>query len=246
MTDLATTVDQRVEQLGVICSDDGESENECAPLQLLVANSAPPSRPGKLKSGREAKASSAVLYPQRWPHSFLCLVRAQREVKYEELTLAEFVAGYAQILLCKNISPSERTAREKHLVSLMYFAQQYEWSEVLNFHGSVLLEIERGLVQWGDSYLHLESRTLYGHPLQEKSPTSSSPAPVLIFRDYQREQCGSVKDHFGFIRGERKWLKHICAACWTRLRKQESHREDSSDCPLKALAAKDSPALSKN
>ena len=91
----------------------------------------------------------------------------------------------------------------------------------------------------------MESRTLYGHPSQEKSPTSSCPAPVLFCRDYQQEQCGSVKDHFGFIRRERKWLKHICAACWTRLRKQESHRENSSDCPLKALAAKDSPAPSK-
>ena len=82
--------------------------------------------------------------------------------------MAEFVVGYAQILLCKDIRPLERTAREKDLVSFMYFAQQYEWSAVLNFHGFVLLEIERGLVQWGDSNFHLESRTLYGHPLQEK------------------------------------------------------------------------------
>ena len=243
MTSLAQTVDRRVEHLGVGGFDDSESENETDPIQQSGATSAPSSRPGKLKSGREAKATSEVFYPQRWPHSFLCITRAQREVKYEELTLAEFVAGYAQILLCKDITPLERTEREKHLVSLMYFAQQYEWSAVLNFHGSVWLEIERGLVQWGDSYLHLESRTLYGHPLKEKSPTSS--APVLFCRDYQREQCISVKDHFGFIRGERKWLKHICAACWTRLRKQESHREHSSDCPLKD-SAKDLPATSKN
>ena len=107
----------------------------------------------------------------------------------------------------------------------MYFAQQYEWSAALNFHGSILLEIERGLVQWGDSFLHLESRTLYKHPLQEKSPTSSSSEAVLFCRDYQQEQCISVKDHFGFICGERKWLKHIYVACWTRLRKQVTSGE---------------------
>ena len=160
--------------------------------------------------------------------------------------MAEFVARYAQILLCKDISPLECTEHEKHLLSLMYFAQQYEWSAALNFHGSILLEIERGLVQWGDSFLHLESRTLYKHPLQEKSPTSSSSEAVLFCRDYQQEQCISVKDHFGFICRERKWLKHIYVACWTRLRKQESHRENSSDCPLKALAAKDSSVTPKN
>ena len=76
-----------------------------------------------------------------------------------------FVAGYAQILFCKDISPLEHMEREKHLISLMYFAQQYEWPAILNFHGSVLLEIQRGLVKWGDYNLHLESRTLYGHPL---------------------------------------------------------------------------------
>ena len=116
-------------------------------------------------------------------------------------------------LFCKDISPLEWTARKKHLVSLMYFPQQYEWSAVLNFHGSVSLEIERGLVKWGDPFLHLKSRALYGHPLQGNSPTSSSSAPVLFYRDYQREQCINVKDHFGFIRGERKWLRHICALC---------------------------------
>lgn len=92
--------------------------------------------------------------------------------------LAEFVAGYVQILY-KDISPLERTAREKHLVSSMYFAQQYEWSAILNFHGSVSLEVERGPVTWGDPFLNLESRTLY---------ENASPAPVLFCRDYQREQ----------------------------------------------------------
>ena len=123
MTDLAKTLDRRVEQLNLPPSDDSGTYNEGDNLKQLAVESSPPSRPCKLKSAQEAKAASDVLYPQRWPHSFLCLTRAQREVKYEELTLAEFGAGYLQILLCKDISPLERTAREKHLVSLMYFAQ---------------------------------------------------------------------------------------------------------------------------
>ena len=63
MTNLAQTVDRRVDQLGVACSDDSKSENESDPLQHSAATSAPTARPGKLKSGREAKASSEVLYP---------------------------------------------------------------------------------------------------------------------------------------------------------------------------------------
>jgi len=61
--------------------------------------------------------------------------------------MTEFVAGYAQILQPKAISAFEVSERHKHLVSLMYFAQQFTWSAVLNFRGAVLLEIEWGLIK---------------------------------------------------------------------------------------------------
>ena len=73
----------------------------------------------------------------------------------------------------------------------VYFAQQFTWSAVLNFHGAVLLEIERG-----DSFMHLENRSLYGDPLPETSTTkppvkssssNSSPLPLLFCCDYQRD-----------------------------------------------------------
>ena len=76
------------------------------------------------------------------------------ELCYEELTLAEFVAGYGQILLSPDLSEVERSSRLKHLVSLMYFSQLYDWQAVLSFHGAVLLEIERGLLKWEDLSLH--------------------------------------------------------------------------------------------
>ena len=112
-----------------------------------------------LRSGHEVKPTSDILYPQKWPQGLLCLTRAQPQVKYEELTLAEFVAGHARVLLSKGLSPLEQTGHQQLLVSLiklMYLAQQYAWSAVLNFHALVLLEIDPGLLTWGDSFLHLE------------------------------------------------------------------------------------------
>ena len=61
MTDLAQTLDRGVDQLGVASSDDSESENESDPLQHSAATSAPSALPGKLKSGREAKAISLTV-----------------------------------------------------------------------------------------------------------------------------------------------------------------------------------------
>ena len=46
MTDLAQTVDRQVDQLGVVCSDDSESENESDSLQHSAAT--PSARPSHL------------------------------------------------------------------------------------------------------------------------------------------------------------------------------------------------------
>ena len=151
--------------------------------------------------------------------------------------MTEFVAGYAQILQSRDISALEVSERQKHLVSLMYFAQQFTWSAVLkDFLFSVVLEIERGLIKWGDSFMHLESRTLYSHPLPEKSVKSgsskSSPLLILFCRHYQRDARNNASDHYGYLRGESKWLKHICASCWVQTCKEEHHKENSVDCPL--------------
>lgn len=230
MKDLVSQVDSRVSQLGLLPeSSDGSDEEDDAPR--AVSTGEKPQRAGKLKSGKEARVTCTVRYPQLWPHSHLTFLH-KRETRYEDLTLEEFVAGYGEILQSPDLPDEEKTARLRHLVSLMYFAQQYEWHAVLSFHGAVLLEIERGTLTWGDSFIHLESRTLYSH-LKAATPTRPKSAmPILFCRDYQRQQCSQSQDHYGYIRGERKWLRHICAECWTKNRQQELHREGSTDCPF--------------
>ena len=169
-------------------------------------------------------------------------MNARRDIKYDDLTLEEFVAaGYGQILQSPDLTEMERSARLKHLVSLMYFAQQYEWQAVLSFHGAVLLEIERVLLKWGGSLFHLESRTLYGHPKTPKSSTSggssTTSTTVLYCRDFQRQQCSFNQAHYGYLRGERKWLRHICSDCWVQSRKQEHHRAGSSECSFASASS---------
>ena len=97
MTNHASKVERRVEHFGLIPSEDSDSDVEGVPCQNDVSPSPPthsPNSAGKLKSGQEAKPTSSVLYPQLWLQSFIRFTRAQREVIYEDLSLAEFVAGY--------------------------------------------------------------------------------------------------------------------------------------------------------
>ena len=46
----------------------------------------------KLRSGKTAKLTSRVLYPQVWPQSQLSLAYVSKAVPYDNLTLAEFAS----------------------------------------------------------------------------------------------------------------------------------------------------------
>ena len=110
-------------------SDESDGEEDLDRTQIAgpAATGAKPKRAGKLKSGKEARVTCTVRYPQLWPHSQLTFVHNKREIRYEDLTIEEFVAGYGEILQTPNITEQEKSARLRHLVSLMYFAQQYCW-----------------------------------------------------------------------------------------------------------------------
>ena len=190
-----------------------------------------------LKSGKTAKIASRVVRRQFWPHSELSMGYVTKDIGYDELSLEEFVAGYNAILLLPQVSSRERLHRTQHLGALMYLASIYEWPAVRSFHAAVLLEIERDRLNWGDSFLHLENRTLAGSHKKVKDQTKR-PAPqtstiVLFCREYQKGSCSHNKDHYAMLRGEKKWLCHICAACWVKDKVKRIHSEYSDDCPNK-------------
>ncbi|KAK3698280.1 hypothetical protein QZH41_002482, partial [Actinostola sp. cb2023] len=97
MEGLAIKADRQVEKYGLI-SPDSDSSDESNADSTQRSASKPSKKAGKLKSGKEAKITSTVLYPQHWPHSYLLLSQAKSDVKYEELTIEEFVAGYGSPL----------------------------------------------------------------------------------------------------------------------------------------------------
>lgn len=83
-------------------------------------------------------------------------------MRYDDLSIEEFVAGYSSILSLSTISQKERQARVEHLMHLMYLASVCEWNAVRAFNAAVLMEIERGHLTWGDSFKSLEIRSMGG------------------------------------------------------------------------------------
>ena len=182
-------------------------------------------------------------FPQRWPHSHLSLVYVNRNIKYEDLKLEEFCAGYAAILEEK-LPAGERDSRITHLKDLMYLSTHHTWSSVLTFHAACLLEIERGHLQWGDSFQNLMPTTLTVKSSKQINAVaggassfsqqgvagSSNNTGILFCRDFQKGTCAYSKDHNGVFKGQTSHLRHICAKCWLSAKSFASHPE--MRCPL--------------
>ena len=144
---LTARLSEELGRLGFSSSGSDEKEN-------------PPTRGSRgkprLKSGKATKLTSRVVFTQLWPHSQLSLAYVSKDKGYDELTIAEFSAGYTSILKLPSIS--ERNARLDHFICLMYLLMQFTWPAVREFHATVLLEIECCRAQWGDSFSDLETR----------------------------------------------------------------------------------------
>ena len=225
---MSSKVEQFLSQLDDSSSEESEDDDK-------TQRKSTRGRRHTLRSGKASKLTSRVVNPQLWPHSHLSLSYVSKDKTCDDLTLAEFAAGYTAILQRPNLPPQELRARIVHLSSLMYLATQFTWSSVRDLHAGKLFEIECGRADWGDSFTHLESRILQA-PVKPSSRAGSSrtdgSTAVFFCRDFQHGVCKLNKDHYGTLRGERKWLQHICARCWVDTRVAARHTEFSKECPL--------------
>ncbi len=193
------------------------------------------------RSGKNRKITSYVLNPQEWPHTHLSLHFVNKDIKYEQLSITEFCAGYASIL---EVTKSRKSFKHRvtHFKDLMYLATKYKWDCILNYHAACLLEIERGHLRWGDNFMLLQSTTLAGGYLEDsgsslrsssrRSNQSGAEGPVLFCKNFQRDVCSETGDHFGELNGETRYLRHICARCWLVSRRKSPHPESSESCPV--------------
>ena len=212
------------------------------------------SRTRRHKSGKSKKLTSNVPFPQRWPETYLKLHYVGKQKDHENLTIAEFCAGFTSIIQ-KTKCQLEKDARINLLRDLMYFATIYPWSNVLAFHGACLMEIEQGVLKWGSDFHHLIHTTLLMPSRNARSSnrnrggstTGGGGAPgggaVRFCPKYQRNQCSYNGDHEGTLRNQNCNMRHICAKCWLDNKSFAEHPETSPSCPLNAATTPAAPAV---
>ena len=86
MAHLSQKVDRHVAQLGLANSNASNSDSDDqgreiqSPLRKTDKRSLAHTS-NSLKSGKEAKITSTVLYPQSWPHCYLSITHGRRDIK---------------------------------------------------------------------------------------------------------------------------------------------------------------------
>ena len=169
------------------------------------------------KSPRDAptrRIKSTVL----WPNHFV--TRSSTSfVKYDNLTLEEFVLGMVRIIRLPEISTVERAARLQHLENIMVSALVYQWGPVRSMYASALEAIQYGDLTWDFSYTALKERELHPGHLKVHSSDDQTSKPKDACRNWNYRVCERPDCPY----------QHICAACMAHYNEIKYHR--AFECP---------------
>ncbi|KAK2547253.1 hypothetical protein P5673_032862, partial [Acropora cervicornis] len=151
-----------------------------------------------------------IVAPQEWPHLHVPFGLAKK--KFKDLSLAEFVYGYLDIM--RDAGDEHQEFMSTHLMTLMRLAAKYKWLSVLSFHAAVLDRIEASLASWGDDFTELERFNITESdrlPLltkQKNQPTARPPGfpPKTYCKEWNRTGTCSNQSH-------RVGTEHVCAYC---------------------------------
>ena len=140
---LKYAVNKRFNELvsqNLVDQEDSDDEEEEPPLKLFK---------GRNKSGKMKTALDSVVRKVDWPHYHVFRAGSAKSVKYDDLSLSEFVFGYCcQVLelLGKEGASSKISRRLEHLRDLMEDTSDFSFDQAKAYHAIVLNRFEQARV----------------------------------------------------------------------------------------------------
>ena len=133
----------------------------------------------------------------------------RRRLTYDQMSLTQFVQGFSKNLL----EEKEERIREsmvRYLSELMEDTD-FSWSNTKAAPVVILCDMERGILQWGDTDKIDRIRRAHAHPNSKQSWTISSfeNKKPWFCKQHQTNACTFNKDHESFGKIQR----HVCAYC---------------------------------
>ena len=78
-----------------------------------------------------------------WPNHFVTRPNMSF-VRYDELSVEEFVLGMARIMKLPELTATELKARLSHLESMMTYARNYQWAPLRSMYATAMDGIQYG------------------------------------------------------------------------------------------------------
>ena len=190
---------------------------------------------GSRKSGRNQTSEASVVNTVNWPHHNVYKGKRLTPAVYDQLSIEEFLFGYMEIVTSSTTKKKVRKIMITHLRDLMQDTVDYCWESVRNFHGVLLMEMERDRITWTDKkrIQKLRRQLAQCYPSPDSYEDNDTPRPVTSASDtiycpaFQSGTCSEETDHGG--------VRHVCAFCLKVRHRVYQHAE--KDCQAKAAKA---------
>ena len=171
-----------------------------------------------------------------WAHEEIVEDIGGREIRFNDLTFRQYIAGELEIITEASIGADEREARLRLMKKMAYLLGGYEWRQIREIYGYIATRIERGLLSWesrmGEEIQWALQKKVGATQNEGKkiSKNIQSRIPGGVERiwycpSYQRANCNKASGHEETVNGRKVNVQHICARCYTRDKKREEHPE---------------------
>ena len=183
---------------------------------------------GKFKSQRGGSETIWVKNEVAWPHNFVLSGNAKSRVTYDNLSLSQWVSGFATIIKDEQDLETKNKMLE-YLAEIMEDSHDFGFSAAKASHAVLLCRMEEGRIAWQETHKIDRVRRAYAHRStshgqnsnpKKKANTKDSGMPCRYF---QKSSCSHKNDH---DTNGRTYL-HICSICHSQ-GKTAAH--PSKDC----------------
>lgn len=172
---------------------------------------------GKNTKNPRLSSSKKIVHQILWPHHYVYRP-GKSDLSFDDLSISEFVAGTAKILLLPEITDDEKRNRTEHLHYLMYLSSYNDWTVVRNMYGAALKDIQCNLRKWSDSLSGLKDLLLQQSQAPRSMPVSTASTSAAANQSYW---CR--KFNFSECKNPNCRFDHKCVYCWSNFNQHASH-----------------------
>ena len=103
-----------------------------------------------IRSKRGGLVDVTVKKRVAWPHESILGGPSRQRITFDQMSLTQFVQGFSRNIL-EEKDGEIRECMIRYLNELMEDATDFSWSNAKAAHAVLLCDMERGIIQWGDT-----------------------------------------------------------------------------------------------